>query len=65
MGNIVKILNRLNEVYVKQRVLLMCLIAQNTILTLIMLIFANVIISNGNTNGELDYSQIRLFYNIH
>ena len=64
MGNIVKILNRLNEVYVKQRVLLMCLIAQNTILTLIMLIFANVIISNGNTNGELDYSQIRLFYNI-
>ncbi|MBR4314673.1 MAG: hypothetical protein IKP66_07175 [Lachnospiraceae bacterium] len=64
MGNIVKILKRLNEVYVKQRVLLMCLIAQNTILSLIMLIFANVIISNGNTNGELDYSQIKLFYNI-
>lgn len=64
MGNIVKIFNRLNGVYVKQRVLLMCLIAQNTILSLIMLIFANVIISNGNVNGELDYSQIRLFYNI-
>lgn len=64
MGNIVKILKRLNEVYVKQRVLLLCLITQNTILSLIMLIFANVIISNGNANGELDYSQIRLFYNI-
>lgn len=64
MKNILKIFNRLNEVYVKQRVLLICLIAQNTILSLIMLIFANVIISNGNINGELDYSQIRLFYNI-
>lgn len=64
MKNILKIFNRLNEVYVKQRVLLIYLIAQNTILSLIMLIFANVIISNGNINGELDYSQIRLFYNI-
>lgn len=64
MKNILKIFKRLNEVYVKQRVLLICLIAQNTILSLIMLIFANVIISNGNTSGELDYSQIRLFYNI-
>lgn len=64
MKNILKIFKRLNEVYVKQRVLLICLIAQNTILSLIMLIFANVIISNGNISGELDYSQIRLFYNI-
>ena len=29
-----------------------------------MLIFANVIISNGKIIGELDYSQIRLFYNV-
>ncbi|MBR0038913.1 MAG: hypothetical protein IJP71_02790 [Lachnospiraceae bacterium] len=64
MGNITKIFKRLNEVYVKQRVLLIYLIVQNTILSLIMLIFANVIISNGNINGELDYSRIRLFYNI-
>jgi len=63
MYNILKILSRLNEVYVKQRLLLVILIAQNTILSLIMLIFANVIITNGQINGELDYSQIRLFYN--
>lgn len=64
MENILKILNRLNDVYVKQRVLLIFLIIQNTILSLIMLIFVNVIISNGKINGELDYSQIRLFYNV-
>ena len=64
MENIIKILNRLNDVYVKQRVLLLFLIVQNTILSLIMLIFANVIISNGKIIGELDYSQIRLFYNV-
>lgn len=63
MENIFKILSRLNEVYVKQRLLLIYLIVQNTILSLVMLIFANVIISNGRINGELDYSQIRLFYN--
>ena len=63
MENILKILKRLNEVYVKQRLLLIILIVQNTILSLVMLIFANVIISNGQINGELDYSQIRLFYN--
>lgn len=64
MDNIIKIFKRLNEVYVKQRVLLLCLIGQNTILSLIMLIFANVIISNGKINGELDYSQIRFFYSL-
>ena len=64
MENIFKILNRLNYVYVKRRVLLLFLIVQNTILSLVILIFANVIISNGKINGELDYSQIRLFYNV-
>lgn len=64
MNNIFKILRRLNEVYVKQRVLLIYLVVQNTILALIMLIYANVIISNGKINGELDYSQIRFFYNL-
>lgn len=64
MDNIFKILNRLNEVYVKQRVLLIYLVVQNTILALIMLIYANVIISIGKINGELDYSQIRFFYNL-
>ena len=64
MDKILKILNRLNVAYVKQRLLLIYLIIQNTILSLLMLIFANVIISNGQANGELDYSQIRMFYNI-
>ena len=49
--------------YVKRRTILIFLIIQNTILSLIMLIFVNVIVSNGVINGELDYSQIRLFYN--
>ncbi|MBO6119836.1 MAG: hypothetical protein J6P02_05170 [Lachnospiraceae bacterium] len=62
MENILKIYKRLNNSYVKQRILLVYLIAQNTILSLAMLIFANVIISNGQINGELDYSQIRYFY---
>ena len=64
MNKIIKIFNRLNEVYVKQRLLLIFLIIQNTILSLLILIFANVIISNGQVNGELDYSQIRMFYNL-
>lgn len=62
MENILKIYKRLNSSYVKQRILLVYLIAQNTILSLAVLIFANVIISNGQINGELDYSQIRYFY---
>lgn len=62
MENILKIYKRLNNSYVKQRILLVYLIAQNTILSLAVLIFANVIISNGQINGELDYSQIRYFY---
>ena len=64
MNNIFIILKRLNEVYVKQRLLLISLVVQNAILSLIILIFANIIITNGRINGELDYGQIRFFYNL-
>lgn len=62
MEKILILYDRLNAVYVKQRILLIYLIIQNTILSLVMLIFANVIISNAKINGELDYTQIKLFY---
>lgn len=62
MSKILIILKRLNEVFVKQRVLLVCLVIQNVTLALMMLIYANVIISNGMISGELDYGRIRMFY---
>ena len=64
MEKILIILKRLNNEYVKQRLLLIFLTIQNVILSLIVLIYANVIISNGKILGEVDYGQIRLFYNI-
>ena len=64
MNNIIKIYNRLINVYVKQRFLLICLVVQNTILSLIILIFANNIISNGKSSGELDYFMIQNFYTL-
>lgn len=62
MNKIFIILKRLNEVFIKQRVLLICLVIQNVTLALMMLIYANVIISNGMISGELDYGRIRMFY---
>lgn len=64
MGNIIKIYRRLRNVYVKERLLLILLTVQNTVLSLIVLIYANGIISNGKINGVLNYSQVRLFYSI-
>lgn len=64
MKNIITILERLNDSYIKRRLLVLSLAIQNIILSLIMLMYANVIISNGKINGELDYVQVRFFYNI-
>lgn len=63
MQNIKKIYSRLTESLVKNRTLLLFVAVQNIILALIVLIYANVIISNGKINGELNYSQVKFFYN--
>ena len=64
MKNTMIVLERLNESYLKQRLLIIMLVLQNVILSLIVLIYANMIISNGRINGELDYLQVRFFYNL-
>lgn len=64
MNKTIKILERLNESYIKRRLLVLSLAIQNIILSLIMLMYANVIISNGKINGELDYTQVSFFYNM-
>lgn len=64
MRNTIIILKRLNESYMKQRILIVLLVLQNVILSLIVLTYANMIISNGRLNGELDYLQVRFFYNL-
>ena len=64
MKNTMIILERLNESYLKQRLLIIMLVLQNVILTLIVLTYANMIISNGRLNGELDYIRVRFFYNL-
>ena len=58
------ILERLNEAYMKQRLLLLMLGVQSVILALVVLIYANTILSAGKVNGELDYYQVRFFYNM-
>lgn len=63
MQNIKKLYDRFTESLVKNRTLLLFVAVQNIVLTLIVLIYANVIISNGKINGELDYSQVKFFYN--
>ena len=62
MKNTFIILERLNEAYMKQRLLLLLLGVQSVALSLIVLIYANTILSGGRVNGELDYYQIRFFY---
>lgn len=64
MNKTIKILERLNESYIKRRLLVLSLAIQNIILSLIMLMYANMIISNGKINGELDYTQVSFFYNM-
>ena len=58
------ILERLNEAYMKQRLLLLMLGVQSVVLSLIVLIYANTILSVGKVNGELDYYQVRFFYSM-
>lgn len=62
MSKIFKIFDRMTIEHVKRRTLFTFLIVQNITFALIVLIFANVIISNANVSGELDYSQIKNFY---
>lgn len=64
MNKIYTIYDRLTLRYVRQRTLLLFLLVQNVILALAILIFANVIISNANITGELDYNQVRIFYTV-
>ena len=45
MKNIIKILERLNDSYIKRRLLVLSLTIQNIILSLIMLMYANMIIT--------------------
>lgn len=61
---LITIYNRLKLVYIKKRVFPIFLIIQNIIIALIVLIYANLIISNGKTMGELNYQQIKTFYAI-
>lgn len=64
MNKIYTIYSRLTLSYVRQRTLLLVLLVQNVILSLVVLIFANVIISNAKINGELDYNQVEVFYTL-
>ena len=64
MNKVLIILKRLKENFVRQRILLLSMIIQNVPLSLIVLIYANVIISNAKITGELDYFQVSLFYNV-
>lgn len=64
MKNTFKILERLKESYIKRRVLIVSFVIQNLILSLIVLMYANMIISNARLNGEIDYVQVRIFYNM-
>ena len=64
MINVMIILKRLNDSFLKQRVLIIMMVIQNVILSLIVLMYANMIISNGRLNGEIDYIQVRFFYNL-
>lgn len=58
------IYNRLKLVFIKKRVFPIILIIQNLLMSLIVLIYANRIISDGKTIGELNYQFIKTFYTI-
>lgn len=64
MNNIVEIFNRLTINIIKKRILLVYFSIQNITLSLLVLIFSNVIISNATTSGVLNYNHIRLFFTI-
>ena len=64
MNKVMKIFDRLTLQYVKNRTLLTSIVVQNVIFSIIVLIFANVITSNANITGELDYEQIKFFSKI-
>lgn len=60
----IAIYNRLKLVYTKKRMFPIILFIQNVLMSLIVLIFANLIISEGKTMGELNYKHIKTFYTI-
>ena len=64
INKVFKIFNMLSEVNVKKRSLPLFLSVQNVILTIVVLIFCNIIISNSKINDELNYNNIKLFYNL-
>ena len=64
MKNTIKILSRLSEAFMKKRLLLVLLGIQSVVLSLIVLTYVNTILSNARINGELDYYQIKFFYNM-
>lgn len=64
MNNIKKMYMRLTEGLVRSRTLPFLLSVQNIAFAILVLIFVNVIISKGKSSGELDYIQIKLFYNL-
>ena len=64
MDNVLKIFDRLTLESVKKRTFLLLFIFQNIILSLVVLVYANIIISNARINNELDYQQIQNFYTI-
>lgn len=64
MKNIKKIFERFTESLVRTRALPFLLSVQNIVFAILVLIYANIIISRGKINGELDYDRIKLFYNL-
>lgn len=64
MQNIKMIYKRFTNALVKDKTLLFSVTVQDVILILIVLIYANAIISNGKTSSELNYEQVKFFYNL-
>lgn len=59
-----KIYNRLSIWLVRSRELLFYVSIQNIIFFLIALVFINIILINTMNNGDMNYNNIKLFYNV-
>lgn len=62
-SNYVKLYDRLTKALTKKRLLPIILSTQTIVFTLVALIFANLIISRARAYGDIDYNQIKMFYN--
>ena len=62
MRNVLKIFNRLTLYYTRKRMLLFIIAIQTIVLSLIVLLFSNVIISDASSAGTFNYNYIRYFY---